>query len=359
MPPPAPSNAPAPGAPSRAQTRAVHLLVRVADAAEAAIAAAAGVDMVETDRGAAGVVRAAFPGRLRLRLDHPTAASQARLGAKLAEAAALGADEVSCDMPDWPAAAQPPGSPALVARLPLSRASRDGVARLRSRADAIVFEVAPGERLFDLVSIAELDACAQACRAQALPFGISGSLEAPDVARLLLLGPDVLGFDCAVRVGHRPDAALDPFALCALRDLIPHAGGSPAQEAPAGSDVDQVFVRDFVVPLSIGAYRAERNARQRVRFSVEAEVAQGSTQGPARVAAVPRDMRDVFSYDIIIETIRMLAERPHVAFVETLAEEVAASLLMQPRLLAVTVTVEKLDVVDGSVGVRIHRRRQA
>lgn len=357
MPPPAPSTDPAPSAASRAQPGAVRLLVRVGDAAEAAAAAAAGVDIVETDRDAAGAVRAAFPGRLRLRLDQPATASQAISSRKLAEAAALGADEVSCDIADRPAAEQPPGSPVLVARLPLSRASRDGVARLRDRADAVVFEVAPGERLFDLVGIADLDACAQACRAQALPFGLSGNLEAPDVARLLLLGPDVLGFDGAVRVGHRPDAPLDPRALGALRGLIPRAGEAPAPGASNGSDVDRVFVRDFVVPLSIGAYRAERDARQRVRFSVEAEVLQAPTRDVMRDLAAPRDMRDVFSYDIIIETIRMLAGRQHVAFVETLAEEIAASLLVQPRLLAVTVTVEKLDVVDGSVGVRIHRRR--
>ena len=113
--------------------------------------------------------------------------------------------------------------------------------------------------------------------------------------------------------------------------------------------LDQLFVRDLVLPLSIGAYHAERDARQRVRFSVEADV--------SREAASPRDMRDIVSYDIIVETIRMLAGRPHVAFVETLAEEIAATLLAQPRLVAVTVTVEKLDVVEGSVGIRIVRRK--
>ena len=68
-------------------------------------------------------------------------------------------------------------------------------------------------------------------------------------------------------------------------------------------------------------------------------------------------MRDVFSYDVIIETIRVLAQRPHVTFVETLAEEVASALIAHPALIAVTVKVEKLDVIEGSVGIEITRRR--
>ena len=70
-------------------------------------------------------------------------------------------------------------------------------------------------------------------------------------------------------------------------------------------------------------------------------------------------MRDVFSYDVIIETIRVLSRRPHVTFVETLAEEVAAALLGHPDLVAVLVKVEKLDVIDGAVGIEISRRRVA
>jgi (5-formylfuran-3-yl)methyl phosphate synthase len=71
----------------------------------------------------------------------------------------------------------------------------------------------------------------------------------------------------------------------------------------------------------------------------------------------PRDMRDVFSYDIIIETIRVLAERPHVTFVETLAEELASALLTHAEVTAVSVRVEKLDVIQGVVGIEIVRRR--
>ena len=112
---------------------------------------------------------------------------------------------------------------------------------------------------------------------------------------------------------------------------------------------DRIFVRDFEISLAIGAYQAEHGKSQRVRFSVSADV--------LRAPVIPHDMRDVFSYDVIIETIRVLSERAHVTFVETLAEEVAASVLTHDDVVSVEVKVEKLDVIAGAVGIEIIRRR--
>lgn len=316
-----------------------HMLVRVADAADAAVAAAAGVDAVELHGAFAetSAVRAAFPGRLRLRLDAATRG--------LAQAAATaGIDEVAL-----PAGVAPPPGVATVAIVGANDDRLDAIARVKGHAAAIMLEAGEGARVVEAAGVAELDAFAFACRAAALPFGLAGGLEAPDVARLLLLEPDLLGFDAAVRRDHRADAPLDRAALDAIRALIPRHGAPAFARAKNLVVADRIFVRDLVVPLSIGAYRAEHGGRQRVRFSVEADV--------LREAAPPQDMRDVFSYDVIIETIRVLAQRPHVTFVETLAEEIAASLLAHPTLNAVTVKVEKLDVVDGSVGIEITRRR--
>ena len=159
-----------------------------------------------------------------------------------------------------------------------------------------------------------------------------------------------LGFDIAVRRDHRADGPLDRQALDAIRALIPRKGRpAPGPRARADTVIDRIFVRDFAISLAIGAYQAEHGKRQRVRFSVEADV--------ARKPEPPHDMRDVFSYDVIIETIRVLSQRPHVTFVETLAEDVATALLGHADLMAVTVKVEKLDVIDGSVGIEITRRR--
>src|SRR5262245_62882006 len=70
-------------------------------------------------------------------------------------------------------------------------------------------------------------------------------------------------------------------------------------------------------------------------------------------------MRDVFSYDVITDGIRIIVAQEHIAFLETLAERVAASVLGHPRVVSVTVRVEKLDVGPGAVGVEIVRERPA
>ena len=321
-----------------------RLLVRVDDAADAALAAAAKVDIVETGPAEAAAVRAAFPGRLRLDVG-TTRLTPATMDA----AQRLHADEVVVTADVALEAALPSEGghgPAVVARGILSE--RD-VERLRGHAAMLMLVAGPGVRLLDRCGIAQLDALAPACRAAQVAFGFAGGLEAPDVSRLLLLRPDVLGFDAAVRHGNAPSGPLDPAALDAIRSLVPRPsdGEKPSQ---AGEVLDRVFIRDFVVPLSIGAYEAERGRRQRVRFGVEVEA--------ARRPGLPRDMREVFSYDIVVETIRVLAARSHVTFVETLAEEVAASVLAHAAVRAVTVRVEKLDVIEGTVGIEITRGKR-
>jgi dihydroneopterin aldolase len=70
-------------------------------------------------------------------------------------------------------------------------------------------------------------------------------------------------------------------------------------------------------------------------------------------------MRDVFSYDVIMDGIRIIVASGHIPLVETLAERVAASILTHARVVGVAVRVEKLDVGPGGVGVEIKRERQA
>jgi dihydroneopterin aldolase len=65
----------------------------------------------------------------------------------------------------------------------------------------------------------------------------------------------------------------------------------------------------------------------------------------------------VFSYDLVLDAIRLILGRGHIAFVETLAEEIAAAVLHHPRVEKVDVRVEKLDMIDGTLGVAITRTR--
>ena len=205
-------------------------------------------------------------------------------------------------------------------------------------------------RLLDCMSVGVLGDFVGQCRALGLKAGLAGSLEAPDAPRLLVLRPDVLGFRGALcEAGDRRNT-LAPDAVTLIRDLIPREQ-APSAPASRGREVDHVFVRDLVMPVEIGAYGFERGHAQRVRFNVDVEV--------YRVAG-PDDMRMAFSYDVIMDAIKIILASGHIELVETIAERLAERVLSHERVHAVGVEVEKLDVVaPGAVGVRIRRERAA
>jgi dihydroneopterin aldolase len=224
-------------------------------------------------------------------------------------------------------------------------------------------------RLLDNLDIPSLARFVDACHADDLLAGLAGSLEPPDIPRLLPLAPDYLGFRGALCAGDRT-GPLDPAAFRLVRELIPptRALDTDATEtlvdyrllAARGYSIDprkdeaarnRIFVRDFVLPIRVGAYAHERAKPQRVRFNVEVDVLR-----PTHPTA---DMRDVFSYDLVTDGIRMIVAQEHIALLETLAERIAALVLAHPWGHAVSVRVEKLEVGPGSVGVEIRRERPA
>ncbi|HEX4260684.1 MAG TPA: (5-formylfuran-3-yl)methyl phosphate synthase [Acetobacteraceae bacterium] len=222
-----------------------------------------------------------------------------------------------------------------------------------------------GARLLDHMPLPRLRAFVEACRSERLMAGLAGALEAPDVPRLLLLGPDVLGFRGALTGPGGRAAPIAREAVQAIRALIPPEGQREEGGAvdyrllaargyapdPNGdpSVTDRVFVRDLVLPVRIGAYARERAAPQRVRFTIDVLV--------WRATHASFDMRDVFSYDVITDGIRLLVDAGHLPLVETLAERIAEMLLTHPRVVRAIVTVEKLDTGSGTVGVSIERTR--
>jgi (5-formylfuran-3-yl)methyl phosphate synthase len=229
-----------------------------------------------------------------------------------------------------------------------------------------------GARLLDHMDIPELALFVDAAHAHGLMAGLAGSLETPDIPRLLPLGPDVLGFRRALCLDHDRDAPIDPHAVAAVRSLIPadtlksHHGGGGAPKVDyrvlaargyaidphkEGAATDRIFVRDFELPVRIGAYFHERAKAQNVRFNIEARIYRGDR--------TPEDMRDVFSYDLITDAVRIVAAQEHIALIETLAERIAALILTYPRVASVTVRAEKLDIGPGTFGVEIMRERRA
>ena len=224
-----------------------------------------------------------------------------------------------------------------------------------------------GGRLLQHLDMPALTRFTALCREHGLRSGLAGSLEAPDVPRLLAAAPDYLGFRGALCHKHDRKAGLDGEAFALIRALIP-AAKSASQAKPDKVDWrllsargysrdhearalpgDRIFVRDLVLPVHIGAYDYEHDIIQNVRFNIEAEV--------LRAHHGSDDMRDVVSYDLIRDAVLMVLSHGHVAMVETLAEEISQALLKDARILKTQVRVEKLDVIKGSVGVEIQRER--
>ncbi len=198
-----------------------------------------------------------------------------------------------------------------------------------------------GRRLIDHAPLSILSTFVEAARGHGLICGLAGALEAPDVPRLLPLRPDYLGFRGALTAGGRGDG-ISAARVAGIAALV-HPQAAPVAAGP----VDRVFIRDFVHDMEIGAYGFERGRRQRVRFSVEAEV-------PRRTAG-PGGMADIYSYDLMMDAVRAIVARGHVDLVETIAEELAATILRDGRVAAVTVRVEKLDLGPAAAGIEIRR----
>jgi FolB domain-containing protein len=222
-----------------------------------------------------------------------------------------------------------------------------------------------GGRLLRHAGITSLGAFVKAAREHRLLVGLAGGLEQPDVPRLLQLQPDFLGFRGALCGSAGRTGALNPAAVRAIRRLIP----SEPEARPANVDYrllsargwhpdtaereqasQRIFVRDYVLPVRIGAYSHEREAPQKVRFDVTVEV--------ERPRGELRGMAQVLSYDLITDGIASLVAEGHVDFAETLAERIARLVLSDRRARHVTVRVEKLELGPGGVGVEISMARQ-
>jgi dihydroneopterin aldolase len=136
----------------------------------------------------------------------------------------------------------------------------------------------------------------------------------------------------------------------------PHRFAAPfsSEPSPAGQGLTRVFVRDLVLPASVGIYDHEKQKPQRVRFNIELLVRLPES-GPDDA-----EPRQIVSYELVVKRIKKLLAAGHVNLVETLAERVADLALKDRRVAAARVRVEKLDVYQGAaVGVEIERRAPA
>ena len=112
--------------------------------------------------------------------------------------------------------------------------------------------------------------------------------------------------------------------------------------------VDRITLRDHVVEAEIGAFQGERGRRQRLRFAVAVDV---------RSVRAGDDVDRIVSYDLLTEAVESELAAERLNLLETLAERIAARVLAPEAALAARVSVEKLDLAPGALGVEIARRR--
>jgi len=138
-----------------------------------------------------------------------------------------------------------------------------------------------------------------------------------------------------------------------MNDDINAAFGSLEERSIAtsiGAPLDRISVRDFVKEIEIGAFQAERDTKQRIRFNVVLEVADST-------AADFDDVDQVLSYDAITEAIEQQLSVERLNLLETLAERIADTILVHPRAMRVFVRIEKLDRIPGTLGIDIVRSK--
>lgn len=147
-----------------------------------------------------------------------------------------------------------------------------------------------------------------------------------------------------------PDPKLHALPGGLFKPAEPDAARHPLAAAVG---LRQVFLRDLVLPCSIGVYRHERDAPQRVRINLDLGVREDATP-------VDDSLGNVVCYESIATGVRAMVGSGHVNLVETLAERLATFCLADARVEMVRVRVEKLDVFPDatSVGVEIVRVRR-
>jgi dihydroneopterin aldolase len=120
---------------------------------------------------------------------------------------------------------------------------------------------------------------------------------------------------------------------------------------PALANCRRLFLRNYEVLINIGVHDFEKTAEQRVLINVDLFI-------PLELSTPKGDLLDeVVDYDFIRSTISKRTELGHIHLQETLCDDVAAAMLLHPKVRAVRVSTEKPDVYPDceSVGVEVFR----
>ncbi len=134
-----------------------------------------------------------------------------------------------------------------------------------------------------------------------------------------------------------------------MTDETRHAFEHPQARAAATASGlrDRILLQDHIIEVEIGAFRAERDATQRLAFDIVAELAPAPPAGD--------DVDRILSYDRLTEAVADSLATERLDLLETLAERIAERILAEPQAERVFVRIRKLDRGPGALGVEIMR----
>ena len=114
--------------------------------------------------------------------------------------------------------------------------------------------------------------------------------------------------------------------------------------------MDQIFIKELELQMSIGIYDAEKAAPQRVIVSAYLDIETSGAQSD--------EIADTVSYETVANTIKDLATTRHFNLVESFAEEIASECLKDKRVMSIELEIEKPDIFNDakSVGIKIIRK---
>jgi dihydroneopterin aldolase len=113
----------------------------------------------------------------------------------------------------------------------------------------------------------------------------------------------------------------------------------------------------MVLTASIGIYPHEHRDRQRIRINVDLAVDDETALAGLVVGA--DELNRVVNYEKIVAAVRSIVTAGHTRLVETMAERIAESCLLDTRVQTARIRVEKLDIFPDaeSAGVEVERQR--
>jgi dihydroneopterin aldolase len=116
----------------------------------------------------------------------------------------------------------------------------------------------------------------------------------------------------------------------------------------------RILVRDLTLSCKLGVSERERAKYQRIRINIEVEV------DAAR--PIHDDPEHIVDYRNIVPAVRHLTQSTTPLLLETLADQIAAICLEDPRSQTCKIRIEKLDRYADAAGIGVeveHRRRPA